>query len=742
MDDPGTTSEPTPVAPDPFDRIYHVVVTGNKLEKEDYTLLPPTAYKQKAHWFLPPRQYLAPLSRIQRELALQLAKADAKTEAEVIITFAENLPLPSFPSRNWYLKPPTPPLPTPAEGEAVAAEGEAVAPAGEAPAAAAPAWEGAAAHLAPAAGDAVAIAADLPKPKLSPPPPQSSADEPQGRAPDTPPPPAGHSEDKAPTQKTEPQQSEQSSNQRSLDADWLQSLYDKRAGDYQTLTDQLRPFNAVVLSGYGLIRALRVRVPLRRVRALVRGVPDVRYVELQRAGEPPPTGIDVVTRDTITDHDSTRGAGDYIGLYQSPVRSAAIGRIALLDTGFPSTTDESIKSLTKVTRQFECMGIPGPPDQAHPCQLQASAGRGALTTAPDNHGLLTTVVLTAVNLDTDYKGLTSLPVDAFAVYARKADNTIELDADAAVRAFETIVADPDYSVVVASIQGKRLAHSAISAAADRAFDAGLVVIAANGNTAESSREDVGEDQPWWTTSPANGHKVMGVGAIDITGQWGADAQSYDIDDGRIKPDVQGPTFYRVLPPAPPALPGAQYQLLETSGATPIVGAAAALLSAWLAGLDTPTLDAGQVYAQLILAGQNCEFGDNEGHDGTGRLYLPGDGEQWWGKLAVSAGDAVTITLDVPANVDRMDAACWWPESATLGPEDDPVHAPHNQITLQLVAPDGRTDTSWWPTSVFQRVQLPTGDVSGSWRLIITGEDVSDDKSQTVYWAAYGRAAGA
>ncbi|HET7079470.1 MAG TPA: hypothetical protein VFM49_18720, partial [Chloroflexia bacterium] len=73
---------------------------------------------------------------------------------------------------------------------------------------------------------------------------------------------------------------------------------------------------------------------------------------------------------------------------------------------------------------------------------------------------------------------------------------------------------------------------------------------------------------------------------------------------------------------------------------------------------------------------------------------------------------------------------------------DPVHAPHNQITLQLVAPDGRTDTSWWPTSVFQRVQLPTGGVSGSWRLIITGEDVSDDKSQTVYWAAYGRAAGA
>jgi hypothetical protein len=144
-----------------------------------------------------------------------------------------------------------------------------------------------------------------------------------------------------------------------------------------------------------------------------------------------------------------------------------------------------------------------------------------------------------------------------------------------------------------------------------------------------------------------------------------------------------------------------------------------------------------VYAHLILAGQNVEFWNNFRRDGAGPLRLPSDGSHWWGKVAVGAGDTIPITLDVPEGIDRVDAACWWPEAATLGPDDDPVQAPHNHISLQLVAPDNRIMESWWPTSVFQRVQLPTLGVSGPWQLRIEATGVRTDDPQTVYWAAHG-----
>jgi hypothetical protein len=520
-----------------------------------------------------------------------------------------------------------------------------------------------------------------------------------------------------------------------MDENWLSGIYQERADDYRELTDHLLKFNAEVLDSYGVIRALRVKIPLQNIRPLLDSLPQASYVELQRAGELPPTGIALGPLNTVADvADAIRDACVRVGLDRFHGEDLATGRIALLDTGVltPDAETPLINLLSRLEDRYECAGLAGPPDAAHPCV------RGA-TNNPDDHGTLTTAVLTAATTDPDFAGVTDMAVDVFAVYAPGADGKFELDCDAAVRAFETIIASSKYSVVVASIQGKRLAHSAISAAADRAFDAGLIVVAANGNTRFALREVVGEDEPWWTTSPANGHKVIGAGAFDLEGRSGADDQSFGIDDGRIKPDIQGPTDYIALPAPVGADP---HGLSETSGATPIVGGAAALLRAGLAGLDPPSRDAGQVYAHLILAGQKVDFTADECQDGAGPLLFPSDGPHWWGKVAVSTGETVTIPLEGTAAVDRIEAACWWPEQATLIPADNPtatpIHALHNKIWLGLGTPGGTPVKSSWSTSVFQRVRLDISGGSHSATLQIIGRQVPTNPPQAVYWAAFGR----
>ena len=61
-------------------------------------------------------------------------------------------------------------------------------------------------------------------------------------------------------------------------------------------------------------------------------------------------------------------------------------------------------------------------------------------------------------------------------------------------------------VIVAEMQGGGSDTSAISTAADNAFDAGAVVIAANGNNGPNSST---------VNTPANAHKVIGVGNFDV-----------------------------------------------------------------------------------------------------------------------------------------------------------------------------------------------------------------------------------
>ena len=86
---------------------------------------------------------------------------------------------------------------------------------------------------------------------------------------------------------------------------------------------------------------------------------------------------------------------------------------------------------------------------------------------------------------------------------------------------------------MAEMQGGGSDTSAISTAADSAFDAGAVVIAANGNNGPNSST---------VNTPANAHKVIGVGNFDVQTLSQIQSQSRGpAPDNRFKPDIQAPT---------------------------------------------------------------------------------------------------------------------------------------------------------------------------------------------------------
>jgi len=479
----------------------------------------------------------------------------------------------------------------------------------------------------------------------------------------------------------------------------VDQVAERRAGRYRQFARELKRDNLKVLETYWLISGMLVDMPLSRASKLAER-DDVVYLEPRLTSEKPP-------QNTNPDDDVDDGRRRIVS---DPYFNVGLpsGWIGLLDTGV-RFSHVLFNSPSRIAFRRDCVAG------------NSVCVGGDPTDDCWNHGTSTAAIISGNSrLGNAFRGVTEITIDSFKIYPNGCGG---LDRNAVVRAFQVAVSVLD-RVIVAEIQGSGDDLSAISTAADNAFNAGAVVIAANGNNGPNSST---------VNTPANAHRVIGVGNFDVETLNQINSQSRGpAPDGRFKPDIQAPTNTET---AGSASDTALKRFGGTSGATPYAAGAAALLRNWLKG-TSGTIDPGQVYAQLILSGtQPYPFNNTTG---AGPLRLPTDGLAWWGKVSVADGATVDIPIDVPrtGSPNTLDGALWWPEWAIRIPFLDRIEI-HNDIDLYLIDPAGNIrDSSISIPSVFERVRKSGRVAAGRWKLRIRGYRVSG--AQTVYWASHVR----
>ncbi|RBQ19734.1 hypothetical protein DP939_13490 [Spongiactinospora rosea] len=476
-------------------------------------------------------------------------------------------------------------------------------------------------------------------------------------------------------------------NRRLLDRaqELVRSIAARREPEYQRLTDELAGYEADLVEPFWIIKGGVFDMPLRSVERLA-AREDIVSIEPRFSGEEPP-------QDEVDDGRARINSDPYFNL------GLNAGWIGLLDTGVRSTHTQ-FTNPSHIDLRRDCVN--GGAD--------CNTGTSLNPNDTCNHGTGSAAIITAnANQGNDFRGVTGITLDSFKIYPSV--SPCNLDQAAAIRGFQTAVSVLD-RVIVAEMQGTADHQGALAQAADAAFDVGAVVVAANGNFGPNAGT---------VRCPANARRVIGVGNFDVQTLQQIPGQSRGpTADGRFKPDVQAPTNTET---ASNASDTARHIYTGTSGATPYASGAAALLRNWLRG-GTGTIDPGQVYAHLILAGQRPQF-DNT--TGAGPLRLTQDGTAMFGKVSVSNGQVVNHPFGtVSGTAPFIDAAIWWPEFG----------AAHNDIDLYLVDPSGIVRASSTSiASVFERCRASAPVAPGIWQVRVRGYNVPSGP-QTVYVAAW------
>lgn len=247
---------------------------------------------------------------------------------------------------------------------------------------------------------------------------------------------------------------------------------------------------------------------------------------------------------------------------------------------------------------------------------------------------------------------------------------------------------------------------------------GAIVTAAVGNLPLGAPAN----QPGTVATPAIAHKAIGIGAYDVIEQKTICEQAVGpTPDNRIKPDIQAPTDTET---ASNASNTALQVFRATSGSAPYAAGAAALVNDFLNSMGP--IDNGQVYAYLINSGQSFS---PDAIKGAGPLKLLLGGIVYVGKVQISRLEDISIPFSVSSGDLRIDAAIWWPESATQE---------HNFITVSLRNPSNNEVTSrGCTTCVFQRLRFDGSPLAvGDWKLDIHGSAQVPIAPQTVYFVIH------
>jgi serine protease AprX len=446
-----------------------------------------------------------------------------------------------------------------------------------------------------------------------------------------------------------------------------------------------------VTQQHWLVNAFLAEVPLGAVKNMLQ-YDEVQYIQPQHAGEKPPA--DSNPNNDVADGRSRVVTDPYFNL-----PGLTGGYVGLLDTGVRTSHTTFASPGDHVDYLRDCV------NGGDTCNNTSAPGFNTDDNCW-NHGTSSASIFTGnANQGSAFRGVTAITLDSWKIY-----DCVGLDSDAAVDGFEAGLLAFD-RVFIGEIQASESENGAIATAADNAFDAGAVVISANGNFGSAAST---------VRSPAIAHKAIGVGAYDVETLVTRTSQSRGpAPDGRYKPDIQAPTMTET---ASTSSSTAQQVFSGTSGATPYAAGAGALTRNWMKqfGLIEP----GHVYARLIQSGQHPWPYDNE--EGAGDLQLPTCGTAHWGKVNVSStGSTIDIPLSVGAGRTGIEAALWWPER--FGEN-------HDDVDIHLLDPSGvERARGFSAVSVFERARVSGALATGTWTIRIKGYSIGSGP-QSVYWS--------
>jgi serine protease AprX len=382
------------------------------------------------------------------------------------------------------------------------------------------------------------------------------------------------------------------------------------------------------------------------------------------------------------------------------------GFIGVLDSGVITNANHTLLSgrvdfrLDCVNGGTTCNTAPSPPAIFSPWDTL-------------NHGTSVLGIIGGTNnLGNNFRGVSAIHMDSLKVTA----DSGAINFTAVGRAYQRAAAIGD-TVTNASFHTGTDENSFAALAADGAFNAGLVVIAAAGNSGPASMT---------ADAPATARHVLAVGAIDAHTSFvngtrtvlGFSSRGPALD-GRIKPDLIAPTN---VDTGNNTSSTATSTFGGTSGAAPHVTGAAAMWIDWVK-LSFPSPEPGQIYANLIAMGGAPSAGfDNT--QGAGALTMLTNGAWFAGKTSITNSATIDLPFTLSSTVSSIDAAIWWPESSG---------GTHNDVDLSLVNPSGAVvASSVSVASIFEKVRTST-NLIGTWKVRIRGFRVTG--TQIVYWSA-------